>query len=324
MSSTVVSTSHSETAAANANESSSLLHELRELALVARPSIDREPAARGHDVGAVPPSNQADVRGRLLVDATEPEIRDGASGRDDRRAAVLGVDPGVRRASREEDVDRPARGSRDDHLADGARVVIDEAESSLEPRHVERESALETRFFPGGEEQLDAGVPAPLGEDEPCGLEQHRNRRLVVGSQDRSRPVRDDSVRDNRLDRPGGRHRVEMRAEKDRLPGLAFGRGQTCEEIACGVGVCLDAQIAQVGAHPLGDGRLLPRRARNGRQLQKEREDVGGPGRRHESILGARLGANRRISVTVSFPTGADFDVTLEKRVVGRGAPARS
>ena len=258
-----------------------LLDELRELALVARAGVDGETAAGRHDVESASALDQAGVRGRLLVDAAEPEIGDRARRRDDRRASVLRVDPRVGRTAREDDLDRLAGRRRDDDLADGSRVVVDEAHLRLQPGGVEGKGTLEARLLPGREEELDARVPAALGEDEPGRLEDHGDRRLVVGSEDRVRLVRDDPVRDDGLDRPGCRHRVEMRAEEDRAAGLSLGRGQAREEVAGGVALRLDAQVAQVGADMLRDGLFFTGRARDGRQLEEEREDVRGPGRRH-------------------------------------------
>ena len=151
----------------------------------------------------------------------------------------------------------------------------------MPPQHVERERALEPRLLSRREEQLDAGVRASLGQDEPRRFEQNGHRRLVVGPQDGVCAVRDDPVRDDGLDRSRNGHGVEVGAEKDRRPGLARGRGQAGEEVPGLVLDRLDAQVTEVGTHPGGDLRLLPGWARNGRELEEERKDVGGPGGRH-------------------------------------------
>ena len=107
--------------------------QLGELPLVAGTSFESEPAARRHDVQRATTLDQARVGGRLVVDAPQAKVGDRPRGRDDRRAAVLRVDPGMGRPAREDDVDRAAGRRRDDDLADGARVVVDEADPGLEP-----------------------------------------------------------------------------------------------------------------------------------------------------------------------------------------------
>jgi len=59
-------------------------------------------------------------------------------------------------------------------------------------------------------------VLAVLGDDRPHRLEQHGDRRLVVGSEDRAGRVAHAAVLDDRLDPAVGRCRVEVRAEDER------------------------------------------------------------------------------------------------------------
>ena len=61
---------------------------------------------------ALPPRDQADVRGRLLVEPAEPEVGDRAGGGLDRGAALLGDHARVRRAAVEADGSSSARTAR--------------------------------------------------------------------------------------------------------------------------------------------------------------------------------------------------------------------
>ena len=86
-----------------------------------------DPAVAGDDVARGAARDQADVGGRLLVEPAQLHPRDRGRGGGDRAAAVLGPDPGVRLDPGEvgEDLLLGRRG--DDHLADRAGVVEDEA-----------------------------------------------------------------------------------------------------------------------------------------------------------------------------------------------------
>ena len=125
------------------------------------------------------------------------------------------------------------------------------------------------------------GVRPPLGHDPPRRLEHHGDRRLVVGPEDRAAGVPDDAVLDDRLERPGGRNRVEMGAEEDRRP-LAAAPGQAAEDVphrradrrAGLVLVPLEPDVAELREHAVGDGPLLARRARDRAELEEEAEDV--------------------------------------------------
>jgi len=88
----------------------------------------------------------------------------------------------------------------------------------VQPLVVEGVRADQPDFFLRGEEQLDAGVRPVFGEHAPDSFEHRDDRRLVVGAEDRAAGVPDDTVVDNRLHRPGRRHRVEVRAEEERCP----------------------------------------------------------------------------------------------------------
>jgi len=126
-------------------------------------------------------------------------------------------------------------------------------------------------------------VLPPFRQNQAGGLEQHGHRRLVVGAENRVGRARDDSVRDDGLDRPGSGNRVEVRAEEDRRAALARRRRQPRQQIAGRVGgVRLDTQVAQIAANVIGDRLLLAGGARDRDELEKEREHVGGPGSGHE------------------------------------------
>ena len=67
---------------------------------VERAGLGEQPAALGHDVGGADAAlDRADVRGRLLVDPAVRHRGDGVRGGEDRAAAVLGPDAGVRGAA---------------------------------------------------------------------------------------------------------------------------------------------------------------------------------------------------------------------------------
>jgi hypothetical protein len=116
-------------------------------------------------------------------------------------------------------------------------------------------------------------------------LEHRGNGRLVVAPENCGQPVSDDSVLDDGLDRLDGRHRVEMRAEKQRLSGHD-GRERDedvphrrTDRFPGLVLLGLDSQVAQIAEHAVGDGPLLARRARNGGELEEEIEGLRCHGR---------------------------------------------
>src|SRR5215211_1830286 len=117
--------------------------EPRELPLVARPGLGLDVTTIADDVprGAAP--DHSDVRCRVLVDAAETKIADRPRRGENGRAAVLGGDARVRRASEEDGIDRGRPRCCDDELTERPLLVVDEAGPSLEPRDIERLGALE-------------------------------------------------------------------------------------------------------------------------------------------------------------------------------------
>jgi hypothetical protein len=235
------------------------------------------------DVAGGPARDDADVRAREVVDPAETEIRDGAGGRLDRRTTLLRSDTRMGRPAVEAHLER-ARGRRSEHdLADRRRMVVDESETRIEPRRVERARAHETHFLFRREDELDAGMREPFGDDPSRALEHRRDGRLVVAAQDRAGGVPDDPVLDDRLDRRLRRHRVEVSAEEDGCPALHAAR-QSAEDVP---GVRPDhgprrvlvpgeAELAQVGADAIGDAPFPPRRARHRSKLEEQVEDGHG------------------------------------------------
>ena len=93
--------------------------------------------------------------------------------------------------------------------------------------------------------------------------------------------VAHDAVLDDRLDRALRRHGVEVRAEEEGSP--AFDPSREPAEQVAGVrvdprpGVVLvnvEPEFPQLRGHPVGDGTLVPGRARDGGELEEQREGV--------------------------------------------------
>jgi len=234
---------------------------------------------RSFDVAARAPGDDADVRGRLLVDAAEPEIRDRLRCSLDRGAAFLREHSGVRRTTVEAHLHRLRPRRAKDDLADRRGLVVDVAELRVQPLVIERVRAFQPDFFLRREEQLDAGVRAVFREHAPHSFEHRDDRRLVVGAEDRAAGVPDNAVVDDRLHRPGGRHRVEVRAEEERRPvgsrleprvDVAHRRADRGPAVVL---VRLEPDFAQVTQDYVGDCALLARRARDRGKLKKKRQD---------------------------------------------------
>src|SRR6266487_568936 len=102
-----------------------LLDQLAELALVVAAGLGGERAALGDDVPGRTAVNLADVRGRLLVEAAEPEIGDRTRSRGDGGAPFLRVHARMRRPAAERRVELDLVGRAENHLADRAGVVVD-------------------------------------------------------------------------------------------------------------------------------------------------------------------------------------------------------
>ena len=123
---------------------------------VERPRLGHERAALGHDVRRADAAlDGADVRRRPVVEPPERHRRDRARGGEDRAAAVLGPDAGVRRAPVELRP-KPVQGGRgDDDLADRRRVVEHVAESRAQARAVEGLRAAQRVLLGDREQQLE-------------------------------------------------------------------------------------------------------------------------------------------------------------------------
>ena len=188
----------------------------------------------------------------------------------------------------------------EDDLADRRGLVVHVAEVGVQAIVVERRDADQSDLLLGREDELDAGMRPALGEHAADRLEHAGDSRLVVGAEDRPARVADDAVLDDRLERAGRRHGVEVRAEEQRHP---FGRrleprvdvSHRAVDLRAGaVLVRREPQVAQIAEHDIGDGALLARRARQCSELEKEREDVVGG-----------LGGHRGIVVGGGYETAA-------------------
>ena len=208
-----------------------LLDEIGELARVVRARLRLELAPLGDDVARAAAADQADVRGRLLVDPAEPQVGDRARRGRDRGAPLLRDHPRVRRPAVEADEHRALVGRAHDHVADRRRLVVDEAELGLELREVEGAGADQADLLLRREEELDARVRPALLDDPARRLDHRHDRRLVVRAEDRPAGVPDDAVlADDGLERALRRHGVEVRAEEDRRPALDAAR-QAAEQV---------------------------------------------------------------------------------------------
>ena len=124
---------------------------------VHRADLGEHPRALGDDVGGFDPAVQvADVRGRLVVDATVRHRDRGVGGREDRRAALLGPQAGVRGFAVELGLDAIDRGRRGDELADRRRVVEHVPELRPQLRGVEALGPEQPDLLSHGEQELEA------------------------------------------------------------------------------------------------------------------------------------------------------------------------
>ena len=121
-----------------------------------------------------------------------------------------------------------------------------------------------------------------LGEDPPRRLEHHDHGRLVVRAEDGATGVANDPLLvDHGLERPVRGNGVEMGAEEDRR-SLTAPPGQAAEDVphrraddrSGPVLVPGEADVVELGDHPVGDGPLLPRRARDRAELEEQAENV--------------------------------------------------
>ena len=259
-----------------------LLDEVGELASVVRACLRFELAPLRDDVPGAAAGDRADVRCRLVVEPSEPQVGNGARSGGDCRAALLRDHPGVRGPAVEAHRQRAPVGRAHDHLADRRRLVVDEAELGLELRVVEGARAEKADLLLLREQQLDAGMRPAFGDDPPRRLDHRDDGRLVVRAEDRSRGVPDDAVRDDRLERALRRHGVEMRTEEDRRTAVQPSR-QPAQQVARvgvdpGPGVVLldlEAQRAQLGGDAIGDRALVSRWTGDRAELREEIEGGG-------------------------------------------------
>ena len=244
------------------------LHLLGELALVVRARLADEASRIGDDVRGGAALDRADVRGRLLVDraraasprwpARRRRSRSGPPpgtcrrGRRGRGSVTSSSCATARRGSRR----RPARPGRRRSPIRARSRVWSNAYAPSRPV-----SSFE------GEEQLDPGVRAALGQHAADGLEHGGDGGLVVAAEDLAAAVADDAVLDHRLDRVDGRHGVEVGAEEERLARRASARARRgCSPSSSrSRGRCRPRRASARGRggteHAIGDGALLTRRA---------------------------------------------------------------
>ena len=147
-------------------------------------------------------------------------------------------------------------------------------------------------------------------------LEHRRDRGLVVGAEDRAAGVAHDAVLDDAARSAPRRHRVEVGAEEDRRPLARSARagGEVAHRRADARArvVLVDARARgrEVGAHAVGDGALLPRRARHRGQLGEEIES------RHTAILRRRRYARgvatgrRSAEIALALPEAEEVQAT--------------
>src|SRR5215212_1248329 len=199
-----------------------LLYERAERSLVVRPRLGDDGAPFGDDVRGRSARDRADVRGRDLVHATEPHLRDRTRGGGDRRPALVGEHSCVRGAAVEGELERQRRWCPEDDLADRRRLVVDVPDARLQPGMVERARAEQADLLLRREEQLDPRVRASLGEHAPRRLEHRDDRGLVVGAEDRRAGVANDTLVDDGVDIVRRGDRVEVGAEEE---GLAVDDG---------------------------------------------------------------------------------------------------
>ena len=215
----------------------------------------------GTTLPAVPPSILPTFA--VVPSSSRPSFHAGdrRRGRRDRVAAGLGVDPRVRLDSGELGDDLLLGRRARDHLADGARVVEDEAAVGAECRRVDRLRPPQPLLLGDGQQQLDPdrrrlrGVAG--GE-----LDEDRDSRLVVGAEDRLAAAAKDAVGLHDLDLPRMRDGVDVGTEHrpgvttPRQPGEDVARPRLCR--AGGVVLAdLEPHRPQLGDQRVGDLALL-------------------------------------------------------------------
>ena len=247
---------------------------------------------------AIPPEMSADVRRRLGVDPPERHVGDRAGRGDDRAAAVLRGDPGMRGAADEPEPEGPLRRRGQDDVPDRGGVVVAVPDPGAQPRRVERLGAAQADLLHRRQHELDPGVRPPRSDELRDGGEHDGHGRLVVGTEDGVVPVHDDAVSHLGVDRPRRRHGVEVGVQEDRNAVAIVGRRQRDVDVPhvgadLRPGVVLgrvEAEVAEEVERAVGDGPLTPRRARDRSQLaeQVEDRDRGGRQRRQSTPSGSR------------------------------------
>jgi hypothetical protein len=171
-----------------------------------------------------------------------------------------------------------ARGRRrEDHRADGRRHVVDVAGARAQPTDVELLGPDQADLFLRREDELDARVRTALGDDTSHRFHHRDDGGLVVGAEDGSRRVADEAVVvHDRLDRARGRHGVEVRAEEERRTGRSAldppveVPDRRADPRPAVVLVEADAEALELGRDAIGDGTLVPGRARNRGELREQ------------------------------------------------------
>ncbi len=219
----------------------------------------------GNDVARGPALDQADVGGRPIVEPAQLHPGDRRRGGGDRAAAVLGPDPGVRLDPVEVGKDLLLGRGGDDHLAHGPGMVEDEAAARAQDRCVEGLRPAQALLLGDGQHQLDPDRRRLLrvpGDQ----LHEDRDRRLVVGPEDRLATAAEDAFVLDDLHLAAVGDGVEMGAEhhpliagprqpRQQVPGAGFRRPG-------GVVLAhLEPERPQLRRGGVGHLALLPRRA---------------------------------------------------------------
>ena len=144
-----------------------------------------------------------------------------------------GIHAGVGRAAVEAHLHRVGVRRAEDDLADRSRLVVDVADPGVQLPLVEGRRSVQPDLLLRGEEELDPSVRTVLREHPANRLEHDRDRRLVVGAENRPRGVADDAVLEHRLDGtlrrapcPDGHRRKSVsRSRRWAQPGC---RGSRC------------------------------------------------------------------------------------------------
>ena len=180
----------------------------------------------------------------LTADDAGGTAASAARERHDRVDPLLRGDRRMRRPPVHAGADHKARGRGLDVAADGPGVVEHVAAVGVEHRGVERGRSHQSALLADREHQLDSGVGQPVEHERADRLQDHRDRRLVVGADDRGGGVSEHAVDEHRLERRGRRHGVEVGAQEQGAPGRR--RGDAAVQV---VAIAADRRAGAVGAH---------------------------------------------------------------------------